>query len=172
MINSIIDIFKTTTQDPFEVAAMKILSSDMSDLMTWEEYRKLNNIVNFADVLTEQSVAPMDYTLIEDIGTVQYPQKVANNFTFNGDKYTIDFDNLSYFKNNYEINRDEYINAFNNRNLEIFSFIPKTGKASPEFNTKEELDIWVNKTYGSLIEQRQKQRIQEVRDNQIFLIGF
>lgn len=47
-VNSIIDIFKTTTQDPFEVAAMKILSSDMSDLMTWEEYKKLNDIVNFA----------------------------------------------------------------------------------------------------------------------------
>ena len=69
-INSIIDIFKNTTQDPFEVAAMKILSSDMSDLMTWEEYRKVNNIVNFADVLTEQSVAPVDYTLIEDIGFI------------------------------------------------------------------------------------------------------
>src|SRR5690606_17516355 len=69
-INSIIDAFKNTNQDPFEVAAMKILSSDMSDLMTWEEYRKLNNIVNFADVLTEQSVAPIDYTLIEDIGKV------------------------------------------------------------------------------------------------------
>jgi hypothetical protein len=68
-INSIIDIFKNTTQDPFEVAAMKILSSDMSDLMTWEEYSKLNNIVNFADVLTQQSVAPIDYTLIEDIGS-------------------------------------------------------------------------------------------------------
>jgi hypothetical protein len=68
-LNSIIDIFRTTNQDPFEVAAMKILSSDMSDLMTWEEYRKLNNIVNFADVLTEQSVAPIDYTLIEDIGS-------------------------------------------------------------------------------------------------------
>ena len=68
-LNSVIDIFRTTNQDPFEVAAMKILSSDMSDLMTWEEYRKLNNIVNFADVLTEQSVAPIDYTLIEDIGS-------------------------------------------------------------------------------------------------------
>lgn len=69
-INSIIDIFKTTNQDPFEVAAMKILSSDMVDLMTWEEYRKLNNIVNFSDVLTEQSVAPLDYTLINDIGFI------------------------------------------------------------------------------------------------------
>ena len=67
-VNSVISMFKNTEQDPFEVAAMKILSSDMSDLMTWEEYRKLNNVVNFADVLTEPSVAPVDYTIIADIG--------------------------------------------------------------------------------------------------------
>lgn len=127
-INSIIDIFETTTQDPFEVAAMKILSSDMSDLMTWEEYRKINNIVNFADVLTEQSVAPIDYTLIDDIGQV-------NSFDYG---------------------------------IPVFRFDSNDGtKDSPEFRTQEELDNWVSANIKEH-DQRQKQILQEVRDNQIF----
>ena len=64
-INNIIKAFKKTKQDPFEIAAMKILYSDMSDLMTWEEYKKLNNIVNFADLITEQSI--LDYSKLENV---------------------------------------------------------------------------------------------------------
>lgn len=86
-INSILDIFRTTNQDPFEVAAMKILSSDMSDLMTWEEYRELNNIVNFADVLTEQSVAPINYTILEDIGVPVFDEySDTHSFLITGDR--------------------------------------------------------------------------------------
>lgn len=127
-INSIVNIFRETTHDPFEVAAMKILSSDMSDLMTWKEYRKLNNIVNFADVLTEQSVAPIDYTLIEDKG----------------------FPNTQYSSGKWAL--------FNQGGT----------PNSPLFNTKEELDNWVREEYGKEHDIRQKQQIQEVRDNQIF----
>ena len=133
-INSIIDIFKDTAQDPFEVAAMKILSSDMSDLMTWEEYRKLNNIVNFADVVTEQSVAPLDYTILEDLGKLTY------------------------------LNPQE-----NALNLPIFSWKAyNVSDDSPLFNTQEELDSWVYQKYGKEYDKRQKQILQEVRDNQIF----
>ena len=136
-INSIIDIFKNTTQDPFEVAAMKILSSDMSDLMTWEEYRKVNNIVNFADVLTEQSVAPVDYTIISDLGKVvtNYfePQEIDEKDTFKW----------------------------------VANLKDGVQKNSPEFNTQEELDLWVF-TNVKEYDQRQKQILQEVRDNQIF----
>lgn len=140
-INSIIDIFKNTKQDPFEVAAMKILSSDMSDLMTWEEYRKINNIVNFADVLTEQSVAPIDYTLIEDIGV---PDRKATK------------DNPN----------DIYTTYTSTHVLRESSTSDKI--VSPEFNTRKELDNWVYQKYGKLINQRQKEKLQEVRDNQEF----
>lgn len=105
-INSIINAFKNTTQDPFEVAAMKILSSDMSDLMTWEEYRKLNNIVNFADVLTEQSVAPIDYTLIEDIGEFNYGTFFDD--TQNKEIELISFADSPYFDNQVEL--DNWVN--------------------------------------------------------------
>lgn len=139
-INSIIDIFKGTTQDQFEVAAMKILSSDMSDLMTWEEYRKLNNIVNFADILTEQSVAPIDYTLIEDIG-------------FIGSTFMEDAEGNA--KSGYRFHfRDS-------------DWIKKYGDSSPSFYTQEELDNWVSANVKEY-DQRQKQILQEVRDNQIF----
>lgn len=140
-INSIIDIFKNTKQDPFEVAAMKILSSDMSDLMTWEEYRKVNNIVNFADVLTEQSVAPIDYTLIEDIGV---PDRKATK------------DNPDDIYSSYT---STYLLRKSSTSDEI---------VSPEFKTREELDNWVYKKYGNLINERQKAIIQEVKDNQQF----
>ncbi len=113
-INTIIDIFKNTIQDPFEVAAMKILSSDMSDLMTWEEYRKVNNIVNFSDVLTEQSVTPVDYTIISDLGKV-----VTNYFEPQG------LDEKDTFK--WVANLKEGVQ-----------------KNSPEFNTQQELDNWVS----------------------------
>lgn len=139
-INSIIDIFKDTAQDPFEVAAMKILSSDMSDLMTWEEYRKLNNIVNFADILTEQSVAPIDYTLIEDIGFIgsTFMEDTEGNATSG---YRFHF-------------RDS-------------DWIKKYGDSSPSFYTQEELDNWVSANIKEH-NQRQKQILQEVRDNQVF----
>ena len=44
-VNSIIKTFKSlyTEQDPFEVAAAKILTSDLSDLMSFEEYDTLYN---------------------------------------------------------------------------------------------------------------------------------
>lgn len=45
-INSILNVFKNTTQDPFEIAAMKILNSDISDLMTLDEYYNLYNLAN------------------------------------------------------------------------------------------------------------------------------
>ena len=139
-INSIIDIFKTTNQDPFEVAAMKILSSDMSDLMTWEEYRKVNNIVNFADVLTEQSVAPVDYTLIEDIG----------------------FIGSTFMEDNYGNATSGYRFHFKDSN-----WVQKYGNSSPSFYTQQELDNWVSVNIKEH-DIRQKQQIQEVRDNQIF----
>jgi hypothetical protein len=143
-VNSVLDIFRTTNQDPFEVAAMKILASDMSDLMSWEEYSALNNIVNFSDVLTEQSVAPLDYTIIEDIGTVMTPEDWA---AVVGEYFR---DDVNYYK---------------------FRMAPKFeskyGAWSPQFNTKQELDTWVLTNITDYTE-RQKVILQEVRDNQLF----
>lgn len=138
-VNSVIKSFKNTTIDPFEVAAMKILSSDMSDLMTWAEYSKLNNIVNFADVLTEQSVAPVDYTLIDDIGIA------ADNLMYVEDD-TIVYKYGFYFRGDYK---------------------QKYGESSPKFSTQQELDSWVS-TNVPEHDERQKAIIQEVRDNQAF----
>jgi hypothetical protein len=119
-INSVINIFKNSTQDPFEVAAMKILSSDMSDLMTWEEYRKLNNIVNFADVLTEQSVAPIDYTLIQDLGDLEY--STIFDKKLNTEVNVISFADSPYFSTKEELNNWVYAkhgNLITNRQEKI-----------------------------------------------------
>jgi hypothetical protein len=139
-VNSVIKNFKNTTIDPFEVAAMKILSSDMSDLMTWAEYSKLNNIVNFADVLTNQSVAPVDYTLIDDIGIA-------------ADNLLIVEDNTIVFKYGFVFRNSDYKQKY--------------GDNSPYFSTQQELDNWVS-TNVPEHNQRQKAIIQEVRDNEQF----
>ena len=138
-VNSVIKSFKNTTIDPFEVAAMKILSSDMSDLMTWAEYSKLNNIVNFADVLTEQSVAPIDYTLIDDIGVA--------------------IDNLMYVEDDTFVFKYGFIFRGD--------YKQKYGESSPKFSTQQELDNWVSANVPEH-DERQKAIIQEVRDNQAF----
>jgi len=70
-INSIIDMFRSTEVDVFDVAAMKILSSDMTDLMTWEEYNTLNNKVYIDSIVSDQSVSPVDTSIISDLGTVE-----------------------------------------------------------------------------------------------------
>jgi len=139
-VNSVIKNFKNTTIDPFEVAAMKILSSDMSDLMTWAEYSKLNNIVNFADVLTNQSVAPIDYTLINDIGIAAANLLIVE-------------DNTIVFKYGFVFRNSDYKQKY--------------GDNSPYFSTQEELDNWVSTNIPEH-NQRQKAIIQEVRDNEQF----
>ena len=113
----------------------------MSDLMTWEEYRKINNIVNFADVVTEQSVAPLDYTIINDL--VEFKVEEVNY----GGNTILEF--TLYVKGD----TSEYEAAI----LDVI-----------KFNTKEELDNYVYQYFGKEYDQRQKQILQEVRDNQIF----
>lgn len=81
-VKYVINIFNTTQHDPFEVAAMKILSSDISDLMSWDEYNTLNNQVYFADELTSQSTKPVDYTIIQDLGFIQNNGGLGSQFRF------------------------------------------------------------------------------------------
>lgn len=136
-INSIIDAFRNIGVDPFEVAAMKILSSDMSDIMTWEEYRKINNIVNFTETLAEQSVAPIDYTLIEDVVDysvqwVEYGENIV----------------------------PEYILQLKGEEVPVLDRLV--------FNSQEEMDSYVYSNFGELHDRRQKLKIQEVRDSQLF----
>jgi hypothetical protein len=172
-INSLIDAFKNTSTDPFEVAAMKILSSDMSDLMTLEEYRKLNNIVNFADVLTENSVAPLDYSIIEDIGV-----KDSQTAFIDSQNRLILYEVIrepetlemweGYTMDGSPITEEKVAEAFNNRDSSKRYFITKN-KVSPAFNSKEELDNYVRKTYGEEYDKRQAKIIQEVKDNEEFV---
>ena len=54
-INKILSMFSSIEQDPFEVAAMKILASDVSDLMTIEDYNELNNAIYIDTQLTQDS---------------------------------------------------------------------------------------------------------------------
>lgn len=99
-INSIINKFKSTEQDPFEVAAMKILSSDMTDLMSWEEYKKINNIVNFSEQITNQSSAPLDYSLLTEIGEIRYTTIFDEEI---GEKQVLSFANSPYFDTKVEL---------------------------------------------------------------------
>jgi hypothetical protein len=128
-IKSLIDFFKDSQNDtyPFEIAAMKILSSDMSDLMSWEEYNKIHNQVYFDSQLTNQSIKPVDYSLIYDLVTT-----------------------------------DNY------GNLRAKHSDPVIGYVDHHFDSNEDMDFWVFTNYGDILIERQKNRLQEVKDNQIF----
>lgn len=135
-INKLLSAVKAGTskglnQDPFEVAAMKILSSDMTELMSWNEYNTLNNAVNFTNILTEQSAAPLDYTLINDF--VLLEENGLRILDIKSPFYEPEFDSEPLY-----------------------------------FNSDEERDAFVYKTYGAIHDKRQQMRVQEVRDNQAF----
>jgi hypothetical protein len=67
-IKRVLGIYKQneTKEDIFEVAAIKILSSDLSDLMTWEEYLELSNQAFPDTAITEASIDPVDYAYFQD----------------------------------------------------------------------------------------------------------
>ena len=67
-IKKLLGIYKQNPgkEDIFEVAAIKILSSDLSDLMSWQEYLELNNQVYPDTAITEASIDPVDYAYFQD----------------------------------------------------------------------------------------------------------
>lgn len=72
-INKVLKTFTNyfaSTQDPFEVAAIKILTSDMSDLMTMKEYAKIHDYVYFADKLTEASFGDITFDDLKAYGVL------------------------------------------------------------------------------------------------------
>lgn len=68
-LNEMIYRFKTSVKDPFEAAAIKILTSDVSDLLSWEEYQRLSRMMYIGHTAGE-SIVPLDYSLITHIGKV------------------------------------------------------------------------------------------------------
>lgn len=138
-INSVIDLFKNLfkEQDPFEVAAMKILASDMTELMSWQEYNTVYNHVYPDTQLSNQSIAPLDYTLISDIGDM-------------------------VVRSDYGWSEEDWDASF-----QSYQWIPKDGQNSPIFSSQQKLDNWVFHNVKQY-ENRQRQTLQEVKDNQIF----
>ena len=166
-INSLIDMFKSTEVDAFDVAAMKILSSDMTDLMTLEEYNVLNNQVYIDSVVSDQSVSPVDTSIISDLGRVEiitgftdnlekYPDGVLQTYrwtpgeTVRGEPYLDD----EGTGNIVESESEEFMNSLNN-------------EPSPAFSTQEELNTWIVNNIPQYT-LRQERSLQEVRDNQMF----
>jgi len=136
-LNELIASFRSVVEDPFEIAAMKILTSDMSDLMTFDEYRKLNDIVYFDTVLDNQSVAPMDYTVIEDIGQ---PVNHAGYFAFVFFNKPEGQDSSPDFKSQEELDAWVYEN--------VKEYAPRQKqKAQEVLDTEEFFNYLVNKKF-------------------------
>lgn len=68
LIKRILGIYKQNKnqEDIFEVAAIKILNSDLSDLMTWQEYLELSNQAFPDTAITKASIDPVDYAYFQD----------------------------------------------------------------------------------------------------------
>lgn len=80
-IKRVLGIYKQNKnkEDIFEVAAIKILSSDLSDLMTWQEYLELNNQAFPDTAITEASIDPVDYAYFQDNLLITTDEE-GNNF--------------------------------------------------------------------------------------------
>lgn len=113
-INKIIKAFKTTRQDPFEIAAMKILASDTSDLLTWEQYNTLHNKVYFEGQVTHRSAAPVDLTLFPEYSIMPMNIEGETNFAL--------------------------VVSIGKDNIESIDSIKEV---SPYFKTSEELYVWI-----------------------------
>lgn len=74
-INSIIDIFKNTTQDPFEVAAIKILSSDKAK-QVFDKGKKNNWSLD--KILTELQIPKEQKQLILDLGKTNIDEIITD----------------------------------------------------------------------------------------------
>ena len=162
-INSIVDMFKSTEADPYDVAAMKILSSDLTDLMSWEEYNALNNSVYIDSVVSDQSVSPVDTSIIADLGRVEILTDFTDNLVRYPDgvvqRYRWVFGERLY---------ETYIDDENEvANLDAGFNDAVNVAPSPAFDTREELDVWIfnNVPQYTL---RQERSLQEVKDNEIF----
>jgi hypothetical protein len=162
-INSIVDMFKSTEADPYDVAAMKILSSDLTDLMSWEEYNALNNSVYIDSVVSDQSVSPVDTSIIADLGRVEILTGFTDNLVRYPDgvaqRYRWVFGERLY---------ETYIDDENEvANLDAGFNDAVNVAPSPAFDTREELDVWIfnNVPQYTL---RQERSLQEVKDNEIF----
>lgn len=57
--------------DPFEVAAIKILASDYSDMFSLEEYNQLNNIHYFNEKTTNASINPVNLANLSQLGEIK-----------------------------------------------------------------------------------------------------
>lgn len=164
-INSIIDMFRSTEVDVFDVAAMKILSSDMTDLMTWEEYNTLNNKVYIDSIVSDQSVSPVDTSIISDLGTVE----INTVFTTDLEKFPDGVvQTYRWIYTEKRINVDFELNDFIGDVEEVTeeTFVP-TDRTSPAFYTQEELNGWIVNNIPQYL-MRQEKALQEVKDNEIF----
>lgn len=142
-LNKLINSFKSFETDPFEVAAMKILTSDTSDLMSFDEYRKLNDIVYFDTILDDQSVAPIDYTIIEDIGSPVIPQTYF--FGVKTDKYYFVFNSEAY-KQSPNFDTQEELDAWVYTNVKEYAPRQKA-KLQEVLDTEVFFDRLLNKKF-------------------------
>lgn len=160
-INSILDMFRSTDVDVFDVAAMKILSSDMTDLMSWEEYNTLNNKVYIDSIVSEQSDSPVDTSIIADLGTVE----INTLFTTNLEKFpdgVVQTYQWRYTERQTRVDV-EYIDEEEGTSIVD---VP-TDRTSPAFYTQEELNAWIVNNIPQYL-MRQEKALQEVEDNKIF----
>ena len=179
-INSLIGKFKNifSEVDPFEVAAMKILAKDTSDLMSYEEYKELNNIVDFTEKTTDRSDAPFDYSIISDLGKVKEgfaewgDDEIAYTYKFIGkDKTSPTFDSKEeldvwMFKNFgdvYDRRQQAIIDEVKSSEDFINNLVDNIYAKRTRF-LKKTLDKFIRTTTGESIDSFKKKKMESFRN--------
>ena len=163
-VNKVIKSWTDSYQDPFEVAAIKILNSDMTDLMSVEEYKALNDAYYFNSVAPQEDTDIHNYTIISDLGNI-----ITVHYGYEPNEVTYQFQTKKYKTIEKEIDNydpdDPLSTPFPTIDID---YVRDESLDSPEFNTREELHDWIVKNVPEYSE-RQKIKFREVEDYGKFL---
>ena len=147
-IKRVLGIYKQndTKEDIFEVAAIKILSSDLSDLMTWQEYLELSNQAFPDTAITEASIDPVDYAYFQDNLLITTDEDGNNFFAVQNSPLfaTVEeLDNWVYANTSYAEDSKRVIQEIQDQKVFVDRLLNKTYKKKTRYLRKT-----IDKLYG------------------------
>ena len=140
-IKRVLGIYKQneTKEDIFEVAAIKILSSDLSDLMTWQEYLELSNQAFPDTAITEASIDPVDYAYFQDNLLITTDEDGNNFFAVQNSPLfaTVEeLDNWVYANTSYAEDSKKVIQEIQDQKVFVDRLLNKTYKKKTRYLRK------------------------------------
>ena len=159
-INGLIKSFMSYDENPYDVAAIKILNNDTSDLMHFDDYKKLINSVEFDSQLSDEAILN-EHNYNQVIDGTEFYQKLINGQYKQKSRYlkkTIDKyindplkeiqkrlnPNYIYDNNSNDDYRDTQINSVSDDSYKIHSLRSQSDVKLKDKLTKDQKNILKN----------------------------